>query len=97
MLKENIKSFSRGERIRKVLTNENFRAIMFTDMDEALLGIHRDTVQYSVAVYSLIKFIEQLILKRGLSEEEALDYYDKSIMTRIRMEDYPIFIDDTGV
>ena len=44
MLKENRKICSKGERIRKVLTNENFRAIIFTDMDEALLGIHRDTV-----------------------------------------------------
>jgi|TARA_R110000824_G_scaffold156873_15_gene330152 hypothetical protein len=97
MLKENRKSCSKGERIRKVLTNENFRAIIFTDMDEALLGIHRDKVPYSVAVYSLIKFIEQLILKRGLTEDSALEYYDQRVLPNIRREDYPIFIDDTGV
>ena len=97
MLKENRKSCSKGERIRKVLTNENFRAIIFTDMDEALLGIQRDTVEYSVAVYSLIKFIEQLILKRGLTEEEALEYYEKQILPNVKRLDYPIFIDDTGV
>ena len=97
MLKENRKSCSKGERNRKVLTNENFRAIIFTDMDEALLGIHRDTVEYSVAVYSLISFIEQLILKRGLTEEEALEYYDSKILPNEKRLDYPIFIDDTGV
>tara|TARA_B100000959_G_scaffold251241_1_gene280344 strand:- start:174 stop:467 length:294 start_codon:yes stop_codon:yes gene_type:complete len=97
MLKEDIKKCSKGERIRQVLTNENFRAIIFTDMDEALLGIHRDTVPYSVAVYSLISFIEQLILKRGLTEEDALEYYDQRVLPNIKREDYPLFIDDTGV
>ena len=87
----------KGIRIREVLTSENFRAIIFSDMDEALIGIHRDIVDYPVAVYSLIKFIEQLIDKRGMTEDEALDYYDKYIMGKILSEDYPIFIDDTGV
>ena len=97
MLKENRKSCSKGERIREVLTNENFRAILFTGMDDALIGIHRETVPYSVAVYSLIGFIEQLILKRGLTEEEALEYYDSKILPNAKRLDYPIFIDDTGV
>ena len=97
MITENRKVCSKGERIREVLTNENFRAIIFTDMDEALIGIHRDTVQYSVAVYSLICFIEQLILKRGLTEEAALDYYDTYVLPNKKREDYPLFIDDTGV
>ena len=48
-------------------------------------------------VYSLIKFIEQLILKRGLTEEEALEYYEKQILPNVKRLDYPIFIDDTGV
>ena len=97
MLKENRKSCSKGERIREVLTNENFRAILFTGMDDALIGIHRETVPYSVAVYSLIGFIEQLILKRGLTEEEALEYFDLNVIT-FNVEDHePIVIDDTGV
>ena len=92
-----IRDRCKGVRIREVLTSENFRAIIFSDMDEALIGIHRDTVDYPVAVYSLIKFIEQLINKRGMTEDEALDYYDRHIMNKILSEDYPLFIDDTGV
>ena len=87
----------KGMRIREVLTSENFRAIMFFDMDEALIGNHRDIVEYPVAVYSLLKFIEQLIIKRDMTEEQAIEYYDSNIMPRVKMVDYPIFVDDTGV
>ena len=87
----------KGERIREVLTNENFRAIMYSNMDEALLGIYRYNIQYPVAVYSLIKFIELLIKTRNFTEEQAMIYFEENIMRRSGMDDSPIFIDDTGV
>ena len=89
----------KGERIREVLTNENFRAIMYTNKDEALLGIYRKKypMYYPVAVYSLLKFIEQLIIKDNMTEEEAMRYYEEFIANKSEMEDAPIFIDDTGV
>ena len=83
-------------RIREQLIEENPEAVLIEGMDEALLGIHRDTTDNPVGVYSFLKAIE-LLIKKGLSEEEALFLYEKKASLVQIEENNPLWIDDTGV
>lgn len=82
------------ERIKKILREENPRAILHKNMDEALIGIVRN--DKTVGAYSYLKFISKLV-SLGLSEEEALGIYSKTLSKAERDENNPIWIDDTGV
>ena len=48
------------------------------------------------AVYSVCKIIRELV-KDGMDEEEALEFYDFNIVGAYMGEFTPIYIDDTGV
>ena len=94
---------SKGKRIREVLTIENPDAILYDNMDDALIGIYRgdlarqDMQESSIAVYSYVKFIEIYIKRDGMSEEEAVEFYDFNVAGGYIGEHQPIVIDDTGV
>ena len=77
-------------RIKDILQEENPDAVLPDGMDEALLGINREN--NPIGVYSYLKSIE-LLIKNGLTEEEALE---ENIFL-YKGENYPIYIDDTGV
>jgi hypothetical protein len=49
-----------------------------------------------VAVYSICKIIEELV-KDGMDEEEAIEYFDFNVDGAYMGEYTPIYIDDTGV
>lgn len=84
----------KSERIKLILREENASAILHKDMEEALIGLFRNGK--TVGVYSYLKFIETLV-KKGASEEEALEIYDKTLSEAERSANSPIWIDDTGV
>ena len=87
----------KGNRINNILTSENPDAILHEGMDSALIGIYRDKYDISKAVYSYIKYIEVLVKEKGMTEEEALEYFDLNVIT-FNVEDHQaIIIDDTGV
>jgi len=97
---------SKGKRILEILTDENPNAIMYDDMDEALIGIYRGTSngqggtyeEDAIAVYSYVKFIEIYIKRDSMSAEEAIEFYDYNVVSGpIRGSRLPIIIDDTGV
>ena len=77
-------------RMKYILQDENPDAVLPDGMDEALLGINREN--NPIGVYSYLKSIE-LLIKNGLTEEEALE---ENIFL-YKGENYPIYIDDTGV
>ena len=94
---------TKGFRVKEVLINENPRAELYAEMDDALIGICREGANEARGVYSYIKYVETLIDK-GLSEEQAVQICDD--VTSIRemgVVDWngqgsgPIIIDDTGV
>ena len=86
----------RGTRIKSQLKEENDAAIIPDGMDTALIGISRlDNV--SVGVYSYLKYIESLMSRYYLSEEQAMEFYENSLLPLKIDENYPIFVDDTGV
>tara|TARA_R110000824_G_scaffold104906_1_gene248647 strand:- start:499 stop:792 length:294 start_codon:yes stop_codon:yes gene_type:complete len=95
---------SKGTRIVEVLTEENPEAIIYDGMDDALIGIYRGMVhgqngsyEESIAVYSYVSFIETYIERDGMSEEEAIEFFDFNVAGGWLGEHQPIVIDDTGV
>ena len=94
-------SMSKGERIRETLGDENPDALLYDDMDEALIGIYRgdlarqDMQEGSIAVYSYVRYIE--ILSFDMSEEEAVEYFDFNVAGGYIGKYQPLIIDDTGV
>ena len=94
---------SKGKRIIEVLTDENPVAILYDGMDEALIGIYRgdlaraDDAYDSIAVYSYVKFIQIYIERDGMSEEEAIEFFDYNVAGGYIGKYQPYIIDDTGV
>ena len=90
---------SKGHRIRNVLTSEESYGILYEDMDEALIGIHRTQEGLSLGIYSYVKYTELLINNKSMSEEDAAEYADSHVDKGIVSDDsyYPLIIDDTGV
>lgn len=67
------------------------KEIMFCDgFKEALVGTG-NRFNYPVTVYSKLKMIE--ILKKSMSEEEALEYFDFNIAGAYIGESTPVFLD----
>jgi hypothetical protein len=94
---------SKGKRILDILTNENPDAIIYDGMDDALIGIYRGDLarpehqKNAIAIYSYVKFIEIYIKRDGMSEEEAVEFFDYNVARGYIGELQPIVIDDTGV
>ena len=96
---------SKGKRIIEVLTNENPDAIIYDGMDDALIGVFRGMengmagsyAEDAIAVYSYVKYIEIYIERDGMSEEEAVEFFDYNVAGMHLGSMQPIIIDDTGV
>ena len=75
---------NKTNRIRDILENENPEALLYDDMDDALIGVYRgdlarqDMREGSIAVYSYTKFLE-LYIKEGMTEEEAVECFDINV------------------
>jgi len=94
---------SKGERIREILAEENSKALVYDGMDNALIGVYRgdlarqDMQEASIAVYSFVKFIQIYIDRDGMSEEEAIEFFDYNVAGGYIGKYQPLIIDDTGV
>ena len=94
---------SKGKRIVEILTDENPDAIIYDGMDDALIGVYRgdlarqDMQGTAIAIYSYVKFIQIYIERDGMSEEEAIEFFDYNVDGLILGKNQPIIIDDTGV
>ena len=80
-LLDDMKHYSKAERIRQVLEDENPEALLADNLDNALIGVYRprwEETDLPVAVYSVCKIISELV-KDGMDEEEALEFYDFNI------------------
>ena len=96
-------SMTKGKRIREILAEENPEALCYDGMDEAIIGIYRgdlarqDMQEGSIAVYSYVKYIEIYIKRDGMSEEEAIEFFDYNVAGAYIGKYQPLIIDDTGV
>ena len=92
---------NKTNRIRDILENENPEALLYDDMDDALIGVYRgdlarqDMREGSIAVYSYTKFLE-LYIKDGMTEEEAVECFDFNVAGGYIGEYQPIIVDDSG-
>jgi hypothetical protein len=75
------------------LSDLNPDAIVFDDMDCALIGVGYIGDAEPVAVYSRTKIYSKL-LNDGLSREDADDYYVGKFLTTRATEFTPVIIDD---
>ena len=91
-------NMDKQDRIIEVLTEENECSILYTGMNEALLGVYRNPdLDYApVAVYSYTKYIE-ILTTQGMDEEEAIEFFDFNVVGGYLGIHQPIIIDDTGV
>ena len=89
-------------RIREILEDENPEALLYDEMDDALIGVYRgdlarqDMREGSIAVYSYTKFLE-LYIKEGMTEEEAVECFDFNVAGAYIGEYQPIIVDDSGL
>ena len=92
---------SKGKRIVEILTVENPDAIIYDDMNDALIGIYRGRSiglkTNAIAIYSYVKFIEIYIKRDSMSEEEAVEFFEYNVLNGYLSKFQPIVIDDTGV
>ena len=63
--------------------NMNEEVRLITGFEQALLGIYRYGGQASVPVYSYLRLVE-LMVKDGVSEEDAVSYVDSNILTHLQ-------------
>ena len=80
--------------ILATLNDLNPDAVLFDNMDSALIGVGYIGHMDPVAVYSRAKIYEKL-LADGLSDEDADEYYSSKFVNTWRAEQTPVILDDT--
>jgi hypothetical protein len=81
------------QRILDQLSDLNPDAILFDNMDAALIGLGYVGNNDPVAVYSYSLLYHQL-LASGFTEDEALAYYQHNFTGMAISENMPIIVDD---
>ena len=70
-------------------------AIVFDNLQDALLGFGRQYGKDVVAVYSENKIVETLI-DQGMEPQDAREFYEFNIETLFAGDRTPVIIDDTN-
>lgn len=83
-----------AQTILATLNDLNPDAVLFDNMDSAIVGVGYIGHMDPVAVYSRAKIYEKL-LADGLSEDDAEEYYSSKFVNRWCAENTPVIIDDT--
>jgi len=90
------------DRIKNILSEENEEVTLIKGFEKALIGIYRYGGSTSVPVYSYLQLVG-LLVKDGVSEEDAVSYVDSNILTPLQLiedgnlQHTYIIVDDTGV
>jgi len=67
-------------------------------LDDAIIGVVFDIMNAVPRIaYSTTKCLEILMKRDGMSEEEALEYFDFNIQGAYMGEKTPIWVDDTFI
>jgi hypothetical protein len=84
------------EEIKEHLASINEEAILYDDLDEALVGIgHRYGIHGGIAVYDLDKVFICLekVLGPDCTNEEVIEYFDYNVIGTYAGEYTPMFIE----
>ena len=82
-----------AKRVLDQLSDLNPEAVLFDNMDEALIGIGYIADADPVAVYSRARIYNKL-LADGLSPEDADEYYTGKFVATRAAEYTPVIVDD---
>jgi hypothetical protein len=78
---------------KETLINEQAdNAIILDGFDDAILGIVNEFGNGPRILYSTEKIIQTLRDRDGMSEEEAIEYYDFNILGMYAGEQNPVFL-----
>jgi hypothetical protein len=73
----------------------NLDGVMTADgLDNALVGVGRRCGQPTLAVYSVNKVLEILMKRDGMTDEEAVEYFEYNIEGSWMGENTPIWLYD---
>jgi len=67
-------------------------SVILTGLDDAILGIVEEFGNEPRVLYSKEKIINILVEKEGMSESEALEYYDFNILGMYVSDQNPVFL-----
>lgn len=80
------------ERIEQYLEERDETALLMDNLDEAFIGFSRRINEPLLAVYSWEKIIETLVVRDGMSYDEAIEYADFNILGAWVGEQTPIIV-----
>jgi len=87
----------RVQAIKDQLAEENPEAIIYDDLDDALIGICSRHMSPSLALYDEHKIHQIHMTRDGMTEEEAIEYYDYNIAGAWMGEYTPFIVNLEGV
>jgi hypothetical protein len=80
------------KRIEQYLEERDETALLMDNLDEAFIGFSRRINEPLLAVYSWEKIIETLVVRDGMSYDEAIEYADFNILGAWVGEQTPIIV-----
>jgi hypothetical protein len=80
------------ERIEQYLEERDETTLLMDNLDEAFIGFSRRINEPLLAVYSWEKIIETLVVRDGMSYDEAIEYADFNILGAWVGEQTPIIV-----
>ena len=80
------------ERIEQYLEERDETTLLMDNLDEAFIGFSRRINEPLLAVYSWEKIIETLVIRDGMSYDEAIEYADFNILGAWVGEQTPIIV-----
>ena len=81
------------ELLKDILGEENQKAIIFDDMDSAIIGIAYKN-DLTILAYSYSKCLDIFMHRDGMSEEESIDFFAYNVAGGYLGEHQPIIIYD---
>ncbi len=86
-----------GQQILERLSSENPEAIVFNDLDNALIGVtlfQGKTKKNLVAVYSRMGILKALMFEQGVSPDDVIEYFEYNIAGFNAGKWNPIIVED---
>ena len=80
------------KRIDQYLAERDETVLLMDNLDEAFIGFSRRINEPLLAVYSWEKIIETLVVRDGMSYDEAIEYADFNILGAWVGEQTPIIV-----
>lgn len=83
--------------IKDYINENNPKAVNYDGLEAAIIGVGQQYTKPAVLIYSAKKII-QVLMKQGMTYNEALDYYGHNIECMwVGAEETPIIMDDLSV